>query len=217
MLLSSGRHIQSAVCSTYRSANQSTKPLYQASVTPNRSNAGNGHLVCRHRSSVLWSCSPHLIKTVSRASHREGSHADAASSGTADMQPSDGAAEDDGPSTSIESQLSRGVAASGNGGASTSGASPAAQSAHERIRELYPILGAALDTKEAVGASRDNPAAVLQACGGHARELLGITLSSLAWTGDALTQLITKPIVPRSAHIAQLRKAVQADPSNADK
>ena len=133
------------------------------------------------------------------------------------MQPSNGAASDDEPSASNESELSRGVAASGNGGASTSGASPAAQSAHEQIRELYPILGAALDTKEAVGAGKDNPVAVLQAFGGHARELLGITFSSLAWTGDALAQLITKPIVPRSAHIAELRKAVQADHSNADK
>ena len=161
--------------------------------------------------------SPYLIRTVSRASHREGSHADAASSGRAEVQPSNGAPGNGEPSASSEFQPSRGVKASENGGASSSGSSPTAQSAHEQIRELYPILGAALDTKEAVGAGKDNPAAVLQAFGGHARELLGITVSSLAWTGDALAQLITRPIVPRSAHIAELRKAVQADPSNADK
>jgi hypothetical protein len=51
----------------------------------------------------------------------------------------------------------------------------------------------------------------------HARELFGIGFSSLAWTGDALTQLLTKPILPRSAHIADLKKAVQADPTNAEK
>ena len=217
MLLSSGRHIQSAVCSTCRSEKQPTRPLHQASLTPNRSSPGNGHLVFRHRSSAVWNGSSHLIRPVCRASHREESHADAANPSRADMQPSNGTAGDDDPSASNESELSRGVAVSENGGASTSSASPAAQSAHEQIRELYPILGAALDTKEAVGAGKGNPAAVLQGFGGHARELLGITLSSLAWTGDALAQLITKPIVPRSAHIAELRKAVQADPSNADK
>lgn len=57
----------------------------------------------------------------------------------------------------------------------------------------------------------------MQAFGMNAQELGAITFNSLAWTGSALTRLLTKRILPQGAHIAELKKQVQSDPSNADK
>lgn len=196
-------------------------PLHQHALAKlSRHTAGSGHLIHAHRSSTAWKRGRRRSLGMPLAWNRDPTHTDDASSSNNDTQASNGSADEHVSSSAVGAPASESTDIPESTEHSTSfQSSPAApaRSAHEQIGERYPVLGAALETKDAVGASRESPEAVLQAFGTHARELFGIGFSSLAWTGDAVMQLLTKPILPRSAHIAELKKAVQADPTNAEK
>ena len=184
--------------------------------------ARRGHLRHTHSSSnVPWSTRRHTFGRTFQAGSSDHSHTEAASrSSSDDKQPSNGVGDGDASPSSSEHEASSGDSVSQSTEAFASPSSSAngpEQSASEQIGERYPVLGRALETKDAVGAGTGQPQAVLQGFLSRADELWRIGAGSLVWTAAGVMQLVTKPILPRSAHIAELKKAMQADPSNADK
>ena len=224
MPLCSGGHLPSVGSISCSNVRQSAGHLQRSSAGHNRNEARRGHLIHIHGSSnVLWRHRGHSSRRC-EAWSKDRSHTDASSSCSSsssnDEQSSNGMRNGNASSPSPEREASSSESLSDSTEASTSSPSSIsgpALSAHEQIGERYPVLGKALDTKDAVGASRDQPQAVFQAFLSRTNELCQIGAHSVAWTAAGLTQLITKPILPRSAYIAELRKAVQAEPSNAEK
>lgn len=224
MLLCSSGQLHSAVSFDCISVGQSARHSArqnQQSITKLSRHTERGHLSQISSSSIQWGHRGHITGRILQARSRDRSQAEAESSSSNGKQRSQDIGNDDASSSAAEFEASRGRSASESNEASSS-ASPSAatleQTAYEQIGERYPVLGKALETKDAVEASsRYQPQAVLQAFMLHAKELASIGSSSLVWTGQCLTHLITKPILPRSAHITKLKKGVQADPRNADK
>ena len=220
MLLCSSGQLQSAVSISRICVRQSARQNQQSIAKLTR-HTEHGHLSQISSSRIQWGHRGHITGRTLQARSRDRLQAEAESSSSKGKQHFQDTGNGDASSSAAEFEASRGRSASESSEASTSAFPSAAtseQTAHEQIGERYPVLAKALETKDAVEASsRHQPQAVLQALMSHAKELASIGSSSLVWTGQCLTHLITKPILPRSAHIAKLRKAVQADPRNADK
>ena len=222
MPLCSGRNLPDAVSIAHYHFRQSAGPGHLSLASLNRHTARTGHLAHRHSSSnVPWRARRHISDRTLETWSRNRSHPEAVSrSSSNDEQPSNGVAEESATSSSPERESSSSKSDSGATEASTSAQSSAsepAQSALEQIGARYPVLGRALETKDAVGAGTEQPQAVLQAFLSRVDELWRIGAGSMVWTAAGLMQLVTKPILPRSAYIAELKKALQVDPSNADK
>ncbi len=222
MPLCSGGHLSSAFSIPHLHSKQSAGYTQQSLLKFGRSTARTGHLIHSQGSSnVPWNRRKHIPKWRSEARSRGHSHTEAADrSSSKSEQPSNGVGDGNASSSSPEQESSSSVRLSESTEASaspTSSANEPEKSALEQIVERYPVLGSALETKDAVGAGTEHPQAVLSAFLLRADDLWRIGARSMVWTAAGLMQLVTKPILPRSAHIAELKKGLQADPTNADK
>ena len=222
MPLCSGGHLDSAFSIHNLHFRQSAGQTQQSLANLGRSTARRGHLIHSHSSSnVPWNRRRHTHKWRFEARGRDHSRTEAADrSSSSSEQPSNGVGDGNASSSSPEHASSRSVRVSesteASAGVSFSANEPT-QSALEQIVERYPVLGSALETRDTMGAGTEHPQAVLQAFLSRADELWRIGAQAMFWTATGLTQLVTKPILPRSAHIAELKKGLQADPTNANK
>lgn len=222
MPLCSGGHLSSAFSIPHLHFRQSAGQTQQSLANLSRSTASRGHLIHSHSSgNVPWSRRRHIHKWRYEAWSSDHSQTEAADrSSSSNEQPSNGVGDGNASSSSPEHEPGSSVRVSESTEASASptpSANEPEQSALEQIVERYPVLGSAFETKNAVGAGTEQPQAVLQAFLSRTDELWRIGAQSMVWTAAGLMHLVTKPILPRSAHIAQLKKGLQADPTNADK
>lgn len=222
MPLCSGGHLDSAIGIPRLHFRRPARHTQQPLANLGRHLARRGHLRHTHSSSnVPWSSRRHTSDGILQAWSEDRSQSEAAGrSSSDDKQPSNGVGDGNASSSSPEHEASSGDSVSQSTEAFASPASSAnrpEQSAIEQIGERYPVLGRALETKDVVGAGTSQPQAVLQAFLSRADELWRIGAGSMVWTAAGVMRLVTKPILPRSAHIAELKKAMQSNPSNADK